>query len=394
MMEICKLLSVQHGIGADDTETSVVVEKCSGYDTALTGFCVVCKKDDLPEIVVWVTENMKDIAGYVKGMLEGGNPAFGFTLIRSTLNVSSFTEEFVNNCGSVQAFLDKYGASPSLEFSEEAAQEERYNPGEWAQGQAVSNPASVVMPESLVSAAAEPPQDSFGDPQDDFEDLQDDFGDLDNSAGGTVTLMSDVGKQLEEEPAVEPPEELIENQIEEPIEKPTVEMSKKPPEEPAVEPLEELIENPIEEPKVEMSKKPPEELIDETPLENEHAVLNPETVYAIECAGVEITALQFCNGKVIVPFSHLSELAEQILSAASVIEKKDAEGFEILTNDSKYAAAQMVEHYAPTVIKEFMLSYVRGAESDADLVRITKMLDEFCSFVASQKIPSFNKEAL
>lgn len=381
MMEICKLLSVQHGISADDTETSVVVEKCSGYDTALTGFCVVCRKDDLPEIVAWVNENMKDIADYIKGMLEGGNPAFGFTLIRSTLNVSSFTEEFVNDCGSVQAFLDKYGASPSLEFSEEAVQEERYNPGEWAQGR-----AGTVMPESLMSAAAEQPQDSFGDPQDDFDDLQNDFDDLDNSADGTVAFMADAGEQLEEEPVVEPPEKPIEEPVVEPLEKPI--------EKPAVEMSEKPIVELVEEPTVELSKKPSEEPIDETPPGNGHAVLKAEAIYAVECAGVEITALQFRDGKVIIPFSHLSKLAEQILSAASVIEKKDAEGFEILTNDSKYAAAQMVEHYAPTVIKEFMLSYVRGAESDADLVRITKMLDEFCSFVASQKIPDFNKEAL
>ena len=329
MTEICKFLKVEHGTGTLEEEDCVLVEECKEYDTALSGYIIVCARKNLPEVLAWTSENMKDISDYIKGTFSGDSPAFGFILIRSTMNINSFTQEFVKSCGSVQAFLDKYGVSPFLERSVEQAPEARtWTPGltqDIGRQEEESLPASMEIPESLNAAYGddeEEPQDSFGDPQDDFEDVQDDFSD----GGRTSIFVTDT--------------------------------------------------------------------TEDTYFNGSKVVLNPDEVYGVECADMDISALQFRNGKVIVPFSHLSELVSQVVAASSVIEQKDAEGFEILTNDSKFAAAQLVERYAPTVIKEFMLSYVRSAGTDAELVRITRMLDEFCNFVAGKKILSFGKEAI
>ncbi|MCI9128529.1 MAG: hypothetical protein HFG28_15460 [Eubacterium sp.] len=366
MTGICKFLKVEHGTGTLEGEDCVLVEECKEYDTALSDYIIVCDRKDLSEVLVWTSENMKDISDYIKGTFSGDSPAFGFTLIRSTLNINSFTQEFVKSCGSVQAFLDKYGVSPSLERSVEQAPEART----WTPGltqdigrQEESQPASIEMPESLKPAYGddeEEPQDSFGDPQDEFEDVQDDFSD----GARTSIFITDTIEDTEEEPVEEAPLVQLTEEEREPVD---------------------------EQPPVQFTD---EEEPEDTYFNSSKVVLNPDEVYGVECAGMDISALQFRNGKVIVPFSHLSELVSQVVAASSVIEQKDAEGFEILTNDSKFVAAKLVERYAPTVIKEFMLSYVRSAGTDAELVRITRMLDEFCNFVAGKKILSFGKEAI
>lgn len=398
MTEICKFLKVEHGTGTLKEEDCVLVEECKEYDTALSGYIIVCDRKDLPEVLAWTSENMKDILDYIKGTFSSDNPAFGFTLIRSTLNINSFTQEFVKSCGSVQAFLDKYGVSPFLERSVEQAPEARtWTPGltqDIGRQEEESLPASMEIPESLNAAYGddeEEPQDSFGDPQDDFEDVQDDF-----SYGGCTSIfvtdtVEDTEEPAEEKPIEEKPSvQLMEEEAA--GEKPPVQLAKK--EEAADEQPVQLTEErePVDgQPYVQFTD---EEEPENTYFNSSKVVLNPDEVYGVECAGMDISALQFRNGKVIVPFRHLSELVSQVVAASSVIEQKDAEGFEILTNDSKFAAAQLVERYAPTVIKEFMLSYVRSAGTDAELVRITRMLDEFCNFVAGKKILSFGKEAI
>lgn len=364
MTEICKFLKVEHGTGTLEEEDCVLVEECKEYDTALSGYIIVCARKNLPEVLAWTSENMKDISDYIKGTFSGDSPAFGFILIRSTMNINSFTQEFVKSCGSVQAFLDKYGVSPFLERSVEQAPEARtWTPGltqDIGRQEEKSLPASMEIPESLNAAYGddeEEPQDSFGDPQDDFEDVQDDFSD----GGRTSIFVTDTAEDTEE-PVGGKPVQLKDER--EPVD---------------------------DQPLVPFTD---EEEPEDTYFNGSKVVLNPDEVYGVECADMDISALQFRNGKVIVPFSHLSELVSQVVAASSVIEQKDAEGFEILTNDSKFAAAQLVERYAPTVIKEFMLSYVRSAGTDAELVRITRMLDEFCNFVAGKKILSFGKEAI
>ena len=393
MTEICKFLKVEHGTGTLKEEDCVLVEECKEYDTALSGYIIVCARKDLPEVLMWTSENMKDISDYIKGTFSGDSPAFGFTLIRSTMNINSFTQEFVKSCGSVQAFLDKYGVSPSLERSVEQTPEARtWTPGLTqyiGRQEEESQPASIEMPESLKAAygdGEEEPQDSFGDPQDDFEDVPDDFRDGGRTSIFVTDTIEDTEEAAEETPLVQPTEG------EAAVEKQPVQLTKE--EEPAGgQPVQLKDERePVDEqPLVPFTD---EEEPEDTYFNGSKVVLNPDEVYGVECAGMDISALQFRNGKVIVPFSHLSELVSQVVAASSVIEQKDAEGFEILTNDSKFAAAQLVERYAPTVIKEFMLSYVRSAGTDAELVRITRMLDEFCNFVAGKKILSFGKEAI
>lgn len=402
MVDICKLLSVKRGIDAVDAEGSILVEKCKEYDAALAGYSIVCDREDLPGIIAWVSENMKDISDYIKGTFEGENPTFGFTLIRSTLNLGSFTQEFVEGCGSVQAFLDKYGVSPSLEFSEEQEPEPRVEAPPLAQDMQgtdeLFHTESMSIPQSLAPAYdGEEPQDNFSDVQDDFNDEQDDFGTSSESVNPNSIFATDFEEKEEASAETEPvvklakePEPVIAEKAEADIEEKSVlEESKLSEESP-------VLEEPM----------PEETYLKETVPEEEPAVsvcldkngdtiiLDPEETYDVECSGIDISSLKFRNGKVIVPFCHLSELVGQVLLASSVIEQNDSNGFEILTNDSKFAAAQLVERYAPTVVKEFVLNYVRGATSDADLVRITKMLNEFCSFVADKKILSFNKEAL
>ena len=130
MTEICKFLKVEHGTGTLEEEDCVLVEECKEYDTALSGYIIVCARKNLPEVLAWTSENMKDISDYIKGTFSGDSPAFGFILIRSTMNINSFTQEFVKSCGSVQAFLDKYGVSPFLERSVEQTPEARtWTPG-------------------------------------------------------------------------------------------------------------------------------------------------------------------------------------------------------------------------------------------------------------------------
>lgn len=44
MTEICKFLKVEHGTGTLEEEDCVLVEECKEYDTALSGYIIVCAR--------------------------------------------------------------------------------------------------------------------------------------------------------------------------------------------------------------------------------------------------------------------------------------------------------------------------------------------------------------
>ena len=73
---------------------------------------------------------------------------------------------------------------------------------------------------------------------------------------------------------------------------------------------------------------------------------------------------------------------------------RHVKALEILKESDVEDAAELVETYAPSVLKEFFLWYIRKASSDSDLIRVTSVLNDFCKFVSDKKFFNMRNEDL
>lgn len=110
MNEICNYFNVIPEQEANDFQDGFVVEKCSTFDQGLR-CCIVCYQARVDELKGWIKNHCMRVADYVCGEIDAGRGSQSMRLLASTLQISSFTHEFVTECGGVQEFLDKYGKS-------------------------------------------------------------------------------------------------------------------------------------------------------------------------------------------------------------------------------------------------------------------------------------------
>lgn len=87
-----------------------------------------------------------------------------------------------------------------------------------------------------------------------------------------------------------------------------------------------------------------------------------------------------------IPFNSLVDLANFINEASETLEKSEFSDSYILQRDSLGYAVEYVDKFSPTFLKEFMKNYVESAESDTDLIRITKMLDSLVNYATEKKV--------
>lgn len=344
MHEVCKFLSVVRENGVEEDGSYFVVENCAKVDTALAGFVVVCFNEQLNSLFEFLDDRVSSVKDYVVENINSGNHKFAMDLIRETLHLTTYTEEFIGDAGSVQNFLDLYGiGSNNIEFAEMAETE---------------LPSEQIDFSSLVAVeTAEEPEDVvLGESS------------LLNKMSEEATGEEDTWLPTKEEMSSKPlptflPEPLTQEETNALLGR-----------------LEEQTEEPLVEP-----EETPEEPIYQKPVEvynNSAASIE----YAVECSGVEIEGATFKDGKISVRFEELSKFVNSVMQVAGVLESKDSANRKTLTVEDLEAAASEVDKYAPSIVKEFLIRYVLKAEKDMDLLRVTALLDDFCTYISERNL--------
>lgn len=360
MQEVCNFFSIVRESDAAQSGGYRVVENCSKFDAALTGFFVVVFEEELGKVYDFVEDRFSNLFDYFKENVESGQGSFAFDLLRDTIHLTSFTEEFVTNAGSVQNFLDLYGRGSSvIEFADMGENE---------------FPSEQVELESFA-------------PVGEMRGIQND-----EESDETQYFRNEAWQQetIEEPPTWQPEQETIE---ESPIWQPEQEPIKEPPTwQPEPEPTEEQSAwQPEQESVVEQPKPVTLQKLKRTESEPESKseCVTASIAYPIECNGVDIEGATFQDGKIIVKFEELSKFVNSIVAVASSLENKDAINRRTLTIEDLEIAAAEVDKYSPSVVKEFLISYVLHANQDLDLVRVTALLDDFCTYISERKIACY-----
>lgn len=442
MKNICDYLTIKHGTGIADCEEYVVVERCEEVEASLVNYYIVCDRNNLPEICEWVNDNTKNVASYISSVIAGGNYTFAFSLIRGNVHLESYTEVFVTRCGSIQAFLDTYGASEDIIFSDEVDAEEPVDVSTLPEVEQ-SEPTDDIDDVLSGIASLQNSDEGSGEPE---EAMVEPDAVSSDGVSGAVNLSKDSDTRTAfsldpvDAPPMAPPVEPATSPVEpiaspiEPVEPvaPPVEpvapvnltkpdagatISLDKPEPAEAEPKEfipidlskpaPIEEEPIPEPEPVLEPEPTPISVPEfvpksesepepepAPVPEASAEFDPNATYNITCDNVDIDALRYENGKVVVPFSHLSSLVSDILKALNQVEEADMKALEILKESDVEDAAELVETYAPSVLKEFFLWYIRKASSDSDLIRVTSVLNDFCKFVSDKKFFNMRNEDL
>lgn len=355
MHEVCKFLSVVRENGVEEDGSYFVVENCAKVDTALAGFVVVCFNEQLNSLFEFLDDRVSSVKDYVVENINSGNYKFAMDLIRETLHLTTYTEEFIGDAGSVQNFLDLYGiGSNNIEFAEMAETE---------------LPSEQIDFSSLaaVETAEEPEDVALGESS------------LLNKMSEEATGEEDTWLPTKEEMSSKPlptfsPEPLTQEETNALLGKPE-----------ELEPLEESFVEPEEPEETQAEPKTPEEPVYQKPVkvyDNSAASIE----YGVECSGVEIEGATFKDGKISVRFEELSKFVNSVMQVAGVLESKDSANRKTLTVEDLEAAASEVDKYAPSIVKEFLIYYVLKAEKDMDLLRVTALLDEFCTYISERNL--------
>lgn len=200
-------------------------------------------------------------------------------------------------------------------------------------------------------------------------------GFLDKYAGPENSLDTEVSEDAytndlfsepepEPEPAPEPEPE--------PEPAPESESEPKPEPETEPEPEPEIELEPEPEPKPEVELKPEPEMELESPTKSLEKLDMGTTLIELP-AGI-------VNGKAVVPFKELVQFANCINEAAASLETNKFTPEYLLEENSKDVAVEYVDNLSPTLLKEFIKSYVGAAKNEVDFIRVTKLLDSLVQF--------------
>lgn len=112
MLEVCKYLDVAR-VG-QETPGSLLVERCGDKYGELSDFEIRVTESNLESVLVWVRENIVVSEEHLMQMYEKDWCSI-MKVILSMKLAGSYTDEFIQDIGSVQGFLDKYGRGASDE---------------------------------------------------------------------------------------------------------------------------------------------------------------------------------------------------------------------------------------------------------------------------------------
>lgn len=356
MNKICSYLDIARvGSVKDDGGGGIVVEECASYDSVLADFLVICKNENIEGAKIWIADNCRKVGNHANKSIDRGKGAFAFSLVKTALRISSYTEEFVNECGSLQGFLDKWGnENPILLKSNEATE--------------------VQSPNDMVFREAEQ-QDNEGG-YDDFDD------ETENFLGLSFTMTEPKDRtDFPEDECVDADEGNSEDTVEDSggdnAENNSDDINSAPP----IESAERSEENFSEESFSDDFSEELQENDEEKCCDTEEDISTPKGQAIEKPEGVSIPFLLNAGKNTIVSYKDLMNMAVFIRKAAEELELDDVSETEILRPEDKMETLSYLNEFAPSLIKRFFLSYIQDAESDIDYVRVTKMLDRFCSFV-------------
>lgn len=381
MLKICEFFEVQKGAVTGDTDEFVLVENCSQYDTALQNYSIVCRRYNLDQVLQWVNDEGFGMQGYVSDCFEGGLYKVALDIVKSSLAISYYTSEFVKQHGSSQAFLDYYGRGDNgIAFAEQQTEipQDSFVGLESLQGLSDNDgipedqAANINTPESIQSFAA-----------DDFEEVL------------PPPVYPSEQQVYQPEPLAYQPEQPVYQQEQQAYQP---EQSVYPPEqqayqsepsayqqeqEPEYLQKEKLLTDEEYEALTAPSFTIPEKSVEtaELPEEEKISAIQHGVEYAVECEGLDVEGVTFKDGKVSIPFSALNNLVSCMVQAVSKIATEEVNGIQVLTKDDRADAAGLVDQYAPSVVKTFLIKEILNAESDAEIIRITAILNDFCTYL-------------
>lgn len=332
---------------ACDSDDFTIIEDCADTEGALSGYFIICYDRNIDGLIKWVEDNCKDITDYVADNIRNGNMPFAIDLVKPTIGIDSITDEFIADCGSVQDFLDRYGNEGS-EISFSSVTDAKKEDG--------IDASSLEEPEREEEVPIGVPSCLSGI-QDDSLDLAG-FGDEPSDSA----IEEEDETSSPEEPAFKDDTTTDESDSEEVDEEPEAAETGEEPE------------------SAETGEEP-----ESTCFNSDGTLGAPE----IECDGIAVPFMNVNNGKISIKFSDLANLVNFVTEASAQLEEEDAKDTRILTESEKHEAAKVLDHYSPAVVKEFMLRYVLEAESSADYIRITSVLNSFCAYIEENKIDSF-----
>ena len=367
MEEICSYLDiVKESEMASFESGGFVVEDCTGFDAALKGYSVVCYAYKVDELKAWVRDNCRKVSDHVSNRIDDGNGAFALGIVKSILRLSSFTEEFVKEAGSVQDFLDYYGNKKRL--TNESLSEERQCDD--LANQIVEGELSVVVLEedadSDFHTGQWTDQIEFREENDNAdEESEDILGEF--AEGNTFSFTG-----LEDGEFVSAAAELYDPSEEDSVSMPAADDTPDSPdtsdtsiEEPDGEKGEPG--NVVEGESSAQTESQPEPILDQgQELEN---VMEEELQ-----KGIQIPADYTGGRQTVIPYTKLLNFANFIRNAANELESAEVPDTELLTAKDKQETLKYLDDYA------------QSAETELDYVRITKMLDGFCQFVERRSI--------
>lgn len=108
MLELCEMFSVYPTNSIPD---GFIVEDCGEYDAALAGLSIVCRQHEISNVRDWIQNNTVSNVDHVLHTFDRA-PERILKYVSSFKHVNSYTEEMVQDVGGIQAFLDKYAATP------------------------------------------------------------------------------------------------------------------------------------------------------------------------------------------------------------------------------------------------------------------------------------------
>lgn len=127
-------------------------------------------------------------------------------------------------------------------------------------------------------------------------------------------------------------------------------------------------------PEPEEEEEEPEPVIVE-PVEESIVPVEPQ-----EKVGISIPESITGGEQVSIPFNTLVDFANYINKAAETLEGSEFAESYILQKEDVDHAVKYVDAFSPTLLKEFLKHYVKTADSDIELIRITKLLDALVEF--------------
>lgn len=356
MNKICSYLDV---VRADefpeDGSSGFVVEDCAAYDSVLENFRIVCKAENVAVAKEWIIDNCRNVGKHAGKSIDKGNGAFAFSLVKTVLRISSYTEEFVGECGSVQGFLDMWGdkntvlppdsLSTDVLHTDDAVFSELESQGSSQDENGMEDFLGLNFTMSI-------PEDEAGsdevEEQDNWEEAEEEKV-PDSKADAVGEELAAAGDVIVEEEAIATSDTAVAK--------------------------EEVIAT------------------SDTAVAREEATATSDTAVVREepastrepVAGIELPFSSGTAGNVVIPYKDLLNVAILLRKAAEQMELDEIPDTELLTREDKAETLKYLDEFSSSLIKRFFIFYVASAETDIDYVRVTKMLDEFCGFVENEE---------